>query len=257
MNALIHEVIKDPVSTLLIIGNLVLIESMLSVDNAAVLATMVMHLPRMQRRKALKYGLVGAYLFRGVCLLLASYLINIWWLKGAGGIYLLYLAIKWWVKKNKKVNANHEGTKHDNKLYTFTVGRIGIFWATIISVELTDLAFSLDNVFAAVAFSKNILVIFAGVFIGILAMRFVAQGFVKLMERYPFLEGCAFTVIGLLGVKLALSFYEHFYSGSQLTKILESHQTDDITSVVTITIFLIPVLTSILFNFPKRKDTRI
>ena len=106
MNILIQEIISDPVSTLLIIGNLILIESMLSVDNAAVLATMVMKLSPGQRKKALKYGLVGAYIFRGLCLLLVRYLVGIWWLKGAGGLYLLYLAINWWLKKNKNEKVN-------------------------------------------------------------------------------------------------------------------------------------------------------
>jgi predicted tellurium resistance membrane protein TerC len=81
MFALINEIINDPIATLLIIGNLILIESLLSVDNAAVLATMVLDLPPQQRKRALKYGIAGAYIFRGICLLLASYLVHIWWLK--------------------------------------------------------------------------------------------------------------------------------------------------------------------------------
>jgi YkoY family integral membrane protein len=251
MYPLIQEIIKDPVATLLIIGNLILIESMLSVDNAAVLATMVMNLSPVQRAKALRYGLIGAYIFRGLCLLLAKYLIGIWWLKGAGGLYLIYLSLNWWFKRKEKKKETH---KDDSKLYQLTLGRLGVFWGTVISVELMDLAFSLDNVFAAVAFSNNILIIFVGVFMGILAMRFVAQGFVKLMEKYPFLEGCAFTVIGLLGIKLGMSFYEHFYPTSQITDMLESHRTDWLTSVITISIFFIPVLTSVLFNFPERKQ---
>ena len=254
MNVLLQEIINDPVSSLLIIGNLILVESLLSVDNAAVLATMVMDLPSLQRKKALKFGIIGAYVFRGLCLLLASYLVNIWWLKGAGGIYLLYLSIDWWIKKNKKEKKKDEIHKHNSRLYRLTVGRLGNLWATIISVELMDLAFSLDNVFAAVAFSRNILIILAGVFIGILAMRFVAHGFVKLMERFSFLEGCAFTVIGILGIKLTLSLYEHFYAESKLANMLERHETDWITSAVTISIFFVPVLTSVLFNFPKRKN---
>lgn len=74
-----------------IIGLLILIESLLSVDNAAVLATMVMDLPKEQRNKALKYGIIGAYVFRGICLILAGFLVTIWWLKPIGGLYLLYL----------------------------------------------------------------------------------------------------------------------------------------------------------------------
>ena len=168
---------------------------------------------------------------------------------------MVYLCINWWAKRNIITGKQNEAHKEDSKLYKMTVGRLGNFWATIISVELMDLAFSLDNVFAAVAFSKNILIIMVGVFIGILAMRFVAQGFVKLMEKYPFLEGCAFTVIGILGIKLTLSLYEHFYAESQFTKVLESHEADWITSALTISIFFVPVITSMLFNFSKRKKS--
>ena len=253
MNVLIQEIVSNPIASLLIIGNLILIESLLSVDNAAVLATMVMDLPVQQRKRALKFGIFGAYLFRGICLLLASYLVKIWWLKAVGGLYLVYLVIDWWLKRRKKRSGKAELHKEDSWLYKKTVGRLGNFWAVVISVEIMDLAFSMDNVFAAVAFSNNILIILCGVFIGILAMRFVAQGFVKLMERYPFLEGSAYLVIGVLGVKLVLSLVEHFAPGSEASKILGSHEVDWLTSIITICIFFIPMLTSILFNFPKKE----
>ena len=255
MNVLFQDIINNPMATLLIIGNLILIESLLSVDNAAVLATMVMELPAEQRKRALKFGIFGAYLFRGICLFLASFLVQVWWLKSVGGLYLIYLVWHWWSTKRKKEKGKKEMHKENSRLYKATVGRLGDFWAVVISVELMDLAFSMDNVFAAVAFSNNILIILCGVFIGILAMRFVAQGFVKLMERYPFLEGSAYTVIGVLGVKLSLSLYEHFYPDSQITKAMESHEADWITSILTICIFFIPMLTSLCFNFPKRKNT--
>jgi len=254
MNGLLQEIINNPVPALLIIGNLILIESLLSVDNAAVLATMVMDLPKRDRKRALKYGIFGAYLFRGLCLVFAALLIKIWWLKTVGGLYLLYLVWKWWKKRQhrEKEAGEEQAKKNAGWLYKLTVGNFGAFWATVISVELMDLAFSIDNVFAAVAFSGNILIILCGVFIGILAMRFVAQGFVKLMERYPFLEACAYTVIGLLGIKLALSVFAHYYPDAQFTKGLSSHEADWITSVVTIGIFLIPIVTSSVFNFPAR-----
>ena len=251
MNELLQEIIQQPVASLLIIGNLILIESLLSVDNAAVLATMVMELPEQQRKRALKYGIFGAYIFRGICLLLATYLVKIWWLKGVGGLYLVYLFIDWVIKKNKSDKGQGNNGEKEGKLYAMTVGRLGQFWATVISVEIMDLAFSLDNVFAAVAFSKNILIILTGVFIGILAMRFVAQAFVKLMEKFPFLEMSAFLVIGLLGLKLALSLYEHYDPHGTLTEFLESTAVEHATSVVTILIFFIPIITSKLFNFPK------
>lgn len=255
MEEQLQQILQNPTAAALVIGNLIIIESLLSVDNAAVLATMVMDLPKEQRERALKYGIFGAYFFRGLSLLFATYLIKIWWLKAAGGLYLLYLVYHWLQgKQNKGSQDEHDALdKHHNWLYRITVGWMGTFWSTVVLVELMDLAFSIDNVFAAVAFSDNILIICTGVFIGILAMRFVAQGFVKLMEKYPFLEACAFIVIAILGTKLVLSLLEHFMPNAPVSRFLGSHLADWLTSALTISVFFVPVITSWLFNYPKRK----
>ncbi|CAN5864656.1 DUF475 domain-containing protein [soil metagenome] len=231
-----------------------MIESLLSIDNAAVLATMVMDLPKDQRRKALKYGIIGAYIFRGFSLVLASYLVKIWWLKGAGGIYLLYLGINYFRTKSTPQLEDDTLNKKDNWLYKKTFGLLGPLWATIVLVEIMDLAFSIDNVFAAVAFTDNIWLICTGVFIGILAMRFVAQGFVKLMEKYSFLTTGAFIVILILGFKLASSLFTHFYPYSAVTVFLDSHAADTGISILTVCIFILPVITSKLFNWPKSNE---
>jgi len=250
----LHTILGDDIQAgLLIILNLIVIESLLSVDNAAVLATMVMDLPKEQREKALKYGIIGAYVFRGICLALAAWLVTIWWLKPLGGLYLLYLAIDYLIKKNtKKTDETEEVDKSKSWIYKSTVGLIGNFWATVALVEVMDLAFSIDNVFAAVAFTDHIYLIYIGVFIGILAMRFVAQGFVKLMEKFTFLETIAFIVIGVLGVKLTASIFTHFYPESPMSHVLESEETDLFVSIFTVAIFVLPVLSSLLFNFPKK-----
>ncbi len=237
---------------LLIILNLIIIESLLSVDNAAVLATMVMDLPKEQRNKALKFGILGAYVFRGICLVLASWLIKIWWLKALGGLYLLYLFINYFRTKATVTKEDDLLNKSESKIYKYTFGLFGKFWSTVILVEIMDLAFSIDNVFAAVAFTDNIYLIWTGVFIGILAMRFVAQTFVKLMEKYPFLETAAFVVIGILGIKLLLSFPAHFYKENPVFHFIESEHFDMIISIVTVLVFFIPIMTSVLFNYPKR-----
>lgn len=252
---IIHEIIGDyPGKALLIVLNLILIESLLSIDNAAVLATMVMDLPKDQRKKALKYGIIGAYVFRGFSLLLASYLVKIWWLKGAGGIYLLYLGINYFRTKSTPQKDDDMLNKEQSWLYKKTFGLLGPLWATIVLVEIMDLAFSIDNVFAAVAFTDNIWLICTGVFIGILAMRFVAQGFVKLMEKYTFLASGAFVVIIILGVKLTASLWTHFYPLSSFTTFLESHTADVGISILTVCVFLLPILTSSLFNWPKKNN---
>jgi len=248
----LHTLLGDDIQAgLLIILNLIVIESLLSVDNAAVLATMVLDLPKEQREKALKYGIIGAYVFRGICLLVAGWLVKVWWLKPLGGIYLLYLAFDYFKGKGEK---QEEGAvdKNSSWIYKSTVGVLGVFWSTVALVEVMDLAFSIDNVFAAVAFTDHMFLIYTGVFIGILAMRFVAQGFVKLMEKYTFLESIAFLVIGVLGLKLTASLYTHFAQGSEFAEFLESENMDLFVSIFTVAIFVIPVLTSQFFNFPKK-----
>jgi YkoY family integral membrane protein len=241
---------------LLIIFNLIIIESLLSVDNAAVLATMVMDLPKDQRKKALKYGIFGAYLFRGICLLLAAWLIKFWWLKALGGIYLLYLFINFLMSKSTRDKKDDPLNKKESKIYKYTFGLFGKFWSTVILVEIMDLAFSIDNVFAAVAFTDNIYLIWTGVFIGILTMRFVAQGFVKLMEKYRFLETSAFIVIGILGVKLLISCPAHFLDEHSFFRFLETEKFDMFVSIGTVAVFIIPVITSWLFNWPRRRVKR-
>jgi YkoY family integral membrane protein len=243
----------------LIILNLILIESLLSVDNAAVLATMVMDLPPHQRNKALKYGILGAYVFRGLCLVLASWLIKIWWLKPLGGIYLLWLALDYFKTEKTPTEEDDLLEKEHNWLYKSTLGLLGPFWATVALVELMDLAFSLDNVFAAVALADNVpepqklYIVLTGVFIGILAMRFVAQSFVKLMEKYPFLETAAFVVIGILGIKLLSSVVSHLYPDSFPGRVLEKESTDLVVSLLTLSVFILPVITNRLLGFPKGK----
>lgn len=273
---LFQQIIDNPVPSATIILNLILIESILSVDNAAVLATMVVDLPKQQRVKALRYGILGAYVFRGLSLIFAAYLIQIWWFKPVGGIYLLLLAIKHFVARAKKVPNEAESidVKDKNKswLYRKTLGMLGPLWSTIILVEIMDLAFSIDNVIAANAYTDNIILICLGVFIGILAMRFVAQGFVRLMEKYPFLDICAYSVIALLGLKLTLAMYTHFNPCSAVSKFIEGPQAcmeangqtlamgehpmvwgDILTSVLSVSIFLVPVLVSMIFNPRKKK----
>lgn len=257
----LHSILgPDLEAAFMIILNLVLIESLLSVDNAAVLATMVLDLPEEQRGKALKYGIIGAYVFRGLSLLFAAYLMHIWWLKPLGGLYLLYLAYDYFVTKKTPDEKDDLLNKKESVFYKYTFGMFGQFWATVALVELMDLAFSIDNVFAAVAYVENypqpqgLYLVWIGVFIGILAMRFVAQAFVRLMEKYPFLETAAFIVIGILGIKLTISFFTHFYPDSALTHFLDGEEADLYLSIATVGVFVVPILSSLLLGFPKRKS---
>ena len=179
----------------LIILNLILLEVILSIDNATVISIMVKNLPKKQQKKALTYGIIGAYLFRGLALVFASWLIHLHWLKLVGGLYLIYLAFKSIFMKKKS----------EKTLFAFSF--LNPFWSTVIMVEFADIIFSIDNVFSAVAFTSNIWLIYLGVFIGILAIRFSANIMISLLEIAPVLETIAFSVIGVLGIKLTLSVF--------------------------------------------------
>ncbi len=227
---------------ILIILNLFLLESLLSVDNAAVLAIMVKDLPKKDKPHALRYGLLGAYVFRGLCLFLAAWLVKIVWLKMVGGAYLLYLVYGHFTSANDTLEEASD-TK-DSKIFKFGLN-LGLsrLWATVILVEVMDMAFSIDNIFAAVALSQNIYIIMIGVGFGILAMRFVAGWFVKLIETRPSLEKSAFIVIGCLGFKLIISGITDYCVAFQSLKIIMgSHYFDLVFSGLMMLIFFIPLL---------------
>ncbi len=231
--------------------NIIFVEGLLSVDNAAVLATLVMPLPENQRAKALRIGLVFAYIFRGAALLLAVYLLQIDWVKIIGGGYLLFLAIKFFYEKivtHKTImdEAAEEVAEHVPKKRLFGLNQ---FWSTVIMVEAMDLVFSIDNVLAAGAFSQNMYIVCTGVFIGIITMRVVASYFVKLMARFPFLDFAAFIVIAMLGIKLV---YEYFYPEHHEAAQEHSGLKAYAFSLATIGIFVVPILSSLLLNFPKK-----
>ncbi len=78
-------------SDLVTIALLVVLEGILSADNAMVLAIRVLSLPKNQQVKALRYGMLSAFTFRATATALAAYLIALGWVKLVGGLYLLYL----------------------------------------------------------------------------------------------------------------------------------------------------------------------
>ena len=179
---------------------LILLECVLSADNALVLAVLVKHLPRKQQRKALLYGLGGAFLFRGVAILMARKILEIWWLQGLGAVYLAYLSIDYFLSNGATKTKAGSGSK-----------RAGAgFWRTVVTVEFTDIAFAMDSIMVAVALTSDLWVIYTGAAIGIVAIRMLASMIVRLLYRYPQIESVAYILVGWIGVKLFFSTYEMF-----------------------------------------------
>ncbi|HEO8419066.1 TerC family protein [Niallia sp. FSL W8-0635] len=194
------EVLTDPVSWGLI-GSLVILEGLLSADNALVLAVMVKHLPPDKQKKALTYGLFGAYFFRFFFIGIGVYLIHFTWIKVIGAAYLAWIVIKhFWIGDGDE---DASAMKKDS----WTIRLFGVFWATIISVELMDLAFSVDSILASLAVSNEIWILLIGGMLGILMMRTVAKLFLVLIEKVPELENTAFVLIGIIAAKMFASIF--------------------------------------------------
>lgn len=207
-----------------VIVSLIIIEGLLSVDNALAIAAMASHLPGRQKYWALKVGIIGAYVFRGLALLLAQFIIENPWLKLLGAAYLIHLMAHHFAglaKSGGPLPAEGEGAPDSLGGGAGSAMQRG-FWGTVASIELMDLSLGVDNVVAAVALSDEMWVVCTGVFIGILALRFVAGHCIRLIETYPILEHTAFLLIGFVGLLLVfeLSFHHDITTLEKLTGIV-------------------------------------
>jgi YkoY family integral membrane protein len=203
----LETIVFEP-SDLVTVGLLVALEGLLSADNAMVLAILVLGLPKHQQQQALRYGILGAFVFRGLATLLAVYLIALGWVKLAGAAYLLYLSVHHFMQ---------EGGEDSRRMPAKAKPMFGIsaFWTTVAKVELTDIVFAIDSILVAVAMSSKIWVILTGGILGIIAMRLVIGQFLAIIERYPALVDGAFVIIAWVGLKLVVEYlhgagYIHF-----------------------------------------------
>ncbi len=183
----------------LTIALLVALEGLLSADNAMVLAVLVLGLPKHEQRKALRYGILGAFAFRIIAIVLAAYLIRIRFVMLVGAAYLLWLPYKHFT------GSESAEERRKPKAARPWLG-LSAFWATVVKVELTDIVFAIDSILVAVAMSDKLWVIITGGVMGVIAMRLVIGQLLTLVTRYPPLVDGAFVIIAWVGIKLLLEF---------------------------------------------------
>lgn len=186
--------------------SLVILEGLLSADNALVLAVMVRHLPPHQQRRALRYGLWGAFGFRLIAVLLSAVLMRFWIFKVVGGLYLVYLSAAHFFGSDG--SASDDGAAVKGRLR----GWRRSFWGTVVSVELADVAFSIDSILAAVGMAESLperyghgwklAIVYTGGVLGIVTMRFVAGYFLLLLDRFSGLAVAAYLLVAWIGAKL-------------------------------------------------------
>ena len=223
-------------SDVLTIALLVLLEGLLSADNAMVLAVLVLGLPKAQQQKALRYGILGAFAFRALATLLAIYLIALAWVKLVGAAYLLWLVSR---------HFGAGGSVEDRRTPAKATPMMGLtaFWATVAKVELTDIVFAIDSILVAVAMSPKTWVVLTGGILGIITMRMVIGRLLTLIERYPALVDGAFIIIAWVGIKLLVEFlHSEGYIGFEIPKWLS--------------LGLIVVIFGVAFFYAKQEERR-
>lgn len=226
-----------------VVLTLVVLEGLLSADNALVLAVMANRLPKAQQTKALLFGIYGAFFFRGIGVILAGWLIHFWWFMAIGAAYLLYLPGKhfWLLRKEIQgkspsaavgAEVKAEGALSDPPAADLSLKNPpgenlpsavktrkldANFWKTVLAIELTDIAFSIDSIVAAVALVQDpriapahqVWLVYLGGILGIIAMRLVAGVFLRWLEIYPMLAHAAYLLVGWIGIKLSLESFGH------------------------------------------------
>ena len=181
----------------LVILSLAIIECLLSVDNAVVLAAQTQSLDNLQdREKSLFYGLWGAYLFRFLIIGIGTYLISFWEIKVLGAGYLFYLVYRFFTKRPAQTGKPH-------KQHRFM--GLSQFWSVVIQIEMMDIIFSIDSVLASLAISNNPVIVLIGGMIGIACMRGIAEVIMRLMRKIPELETMAYCLIVIIALKLFVS----------------------------------------------------
>ena len=236
-------------SDLAIIGLLIVLEGVLSIDNALVLGLLAKRLPKDQQPRALTYGLVGAFVFRLLAIALASLLLKWWVIKLLGGAYLVYVAAKHFFFEDKHdvhvadpIVGAAPAPAPDAAPHTTTTPeqdraaieartpmpvpdgaaprdatRYAKFWPTVFVIEMTDIAFAIDSILAAIALIAGVphdphrphpklWVVITGGFLGVVLMRFAAVVFIRLLDRFPRFETAAYLLVTIIGLKLVIDW---------------------------------------------------
>lgn len=171
---------------------LVVLEAVLSADNAIALAAIAQGLEDSNlQRRALNFGLAAAYVLRITLILTATWVVQFWQFELLGAAYLLWLVFQHFTSETE------EDDRHHGPRFTSV-------WQTVPIIAITDLAFSLDSVTTAIAISDQTWLVLAGGTIGVITLRFMAGLFIKWLKEYAHLEDAGYITVGFVGLRLLL-----------------------------------------------------
>lgn len=176
------------------LGSILLINLILSGDNAVIIALASKNLQPDQRNKAIFWGSAGAVVLRIVLTFVAAYMLDIPYLQFFGGLALLYIAITLISKNDDDVTCNEASCLRE----------------AIKIILFADLIMSLDNVLALAAISQTVpsgkyALITIGLATSIPLVVFGAQMLMKLMDRFPIIIYIGAGVLGYAAAEMIIS----------------------------------------------------
>jgi YkoY family integral membrane protein len=191
------------------------LEVVLSADNAIALAAISrrLHDPQKQRQ-ALNFGLLLALGFRIALIIAARWVLRFWPLQLLAAAYLLWLSGSHLLAADKApgtepaTDDTPAAAVVDAQIPSPSAevpaagGQIRRLVGVVVTLGLTDLAFSLDSVAAAVAVTDRLVLVMAGGVIGVVALRLTAELFIRWLDEFRHLETSGYLAVALVGIRL-------------------------------------------------------
>lgn len=174
----------------LLFSELLLINIVLSGDNAVIIAMASKSLPARQRKAAIWWGTAGAIVLRIALAVAAVFVLNVPFIQAVGSLLLLYIAIKLITEQPQQTEVRSAST----------------LWSAVWTIMVADLVMSLDNVLAVAAVAKhNIPVLAAGIIMSIPIILWGSAMIVKLLERFAAVLYVGSAVLGYTAGEMLVS----------------------------------------------------
>ena len=172
------------------LGQIMMINIMLSGDNAVVIAMASRALPPRQQKQAILFGSFGAIFLRIVLTFFAVMLLSLPWLKLVGALLLLYIGVKMLIPE-----AEEKHLDGHTKL-----------WGAIKTIIVADFIMSLDNVLGVAAAAKgSVALLVIGLAISIPLIIYGSTLLLKLMNRFPVIITIGGGILGWVAGEMAVT----------------------------------------------------
>lgn len=193
--------------------NIIIIDIVMSGDNAIVIGMATKNLPEHLRKKAIMVWIVLATLLRIVFALFATVLLQISWLRFAGWVLLLYVVWKFY--KELRTGGDH----HDDSV-SWKVKQIS-FASAIWTLVIADVSMSLDNVLAVAGASHgNIVTLGIWLVVSILLMAFASNYIAKKLNDFPIIQWVGLLVILFVAIEMLIKWTPDIEQTIQITNLL-------------------------------------